>query len=117
MVSNSALAAVCIQAGLHEHLIFESFTLANNIQFYAENLKAKQAEEYQAAVNEDRMPGQYWLEVEPPKVRIWTIVLQIHEVHSSLRRRCQTLWNPSSVPSTFLTTFPRAGWRYSLITF
>ena len=78
MVSNSALAAVCIQAGLHEHLIFESFTLANNIQFYAENLKAKQAEEYQAAVNEDRMPGQYWLEVEPPKVCIRTIVLQIY---------------------------------------
>ncbi|THH17944.1 hypothetical protein EW146_g2946 [Bondarzewia mesenterica] len=67
MVSNAALAAVCIQAGLHEHLIFESFTLASNIQTYAENIKAKQAEEHDLAAKEGRSPGQYWVDVEPPK--------------------------------------------------
>ncbi|KAI0069087.1 ribonuclease III [Artomyces pyxidatus] len=67
MVSNSALAAICIYAGLHEHLMFESFNLANNIKAYAEALKIKQNEEYELAAQEGRSPGQYWLETEPPK--------------------------------------------------
>lgn len=69
MVSNSTLAAVCAWSGLHEHLLFESYSLANSIRAYADELKTKQTEEYELAVRENRSPGQYWLEVEPPKVR------------------------------------------------
>lgn len=67
MVSNSALAAVCVWSGLQEHLLFESYSLANNIQTYADQLRLRQAEEYEAAEKEYRTPGQYWLEMEPPK--------------------------------------------------
>ena len=74
MVSNSALAAVCVWSGLQEHLLFESYILASSIQAYADALKVKQANEYELADKEDRQPGQYWLEIEPPKVnyhRFW----------------------------------------------
>jgi len=69
MVSNSTLAALCVWSRLQEHLMFESDQLANSIQTYADQLKAKQIEEYQQAEREGRAPGQYWLESEPPKVR------------------------------------------------
>jgi endoribonuclease Dicer len=68
MVSNSALAAVCVWSGLQEHLLFESYTLGGSIQAYADELKVKQAKEYELAKKDNRPPGQYWLEIEPPKV-------------------------------------------------
>jgi endoribonuclease Dicer len=71
MVSNSALAAVCVWSGLQEHLLFESYILAGSIQAYADELKVKQAKEYDHAEQEDRPPGQYWLEIEPPKVNYY----------------------------------------------
>ncbi|KAF7966789.1 hypothetical protein HWV62_36991 [Athelia sp. TMB] len=67
MVSNSALAAVCVQSGLQEHLLFDSYILASSIQTYTDELAAKQAAEYALAEKEDRQPGQYWLDLEPPK--------------------------------------------------
>ena len=67
MVSNAALAAVCVWAGLHDYLLFESAALEENIQTYADELAEKQREEYAQAAREDRQPGQYWVEVEPPK--------------------------------------------------
>ncbi|EGO27424.1 hypothetical protein SERLADRAFT_446652 [Serpula lacrymans var. lacrymans S7.9] len=67
MVSNSALAAVCVWSGLHEHILYESFPLAGNIQGYIDELKKKQTEEYELAAREQRTPGQFWLDVEPPK--------------------------------------------------
>ncbi|KAI9512169.1 ribonuclease III, partial [Russula earlei] len=67
MVSNQALGAICVEAGLYEHLMFESFDLANKIRAYAENLKRKRDVEYELAKQEDRAPGQYWIETTPPK--------------------------------------------------
>ncbi|KAJ6599151.1 hypothetical protein DFH09DRAFT_1243597 [Mycena vulgaris] len=66
MVSNSALAAVCISSGLHKHLLL-STRLSNSVADYIEQLKAKQTEEYELARVEKRSPGQYWHELEPPK--------------------------------------------------
>lgn len=68
MVSNSALAAVCVSSGLQEHLLFESYHLATSIRIYANQIKAKQEEEHKAAEAEGRPCGQYWLDIEPPKV-------------------------------------------------
>jgi endoribonuclease Dicer len=68
MVSNSALAAVCVSSGLQDYILFESHILANSIQKYADQMKAKQSAEYALARMEGRPPGQYWLETEPPKV-------------------------------------------------
>lgn len=67
-MSNSTLAAVCVWSGLQEHLLFESYILAGSIQAYADELKLKQTKEYELAEKENRAPGQYWLEIEPPKV-------------------------------------------------
>jgi endoribonuclease Dicer len=68
MVSNQALGAICVEVGLHDHLMFESFDLANKIRTYAENLKQKREAEYDLARKEDRSPGQYWIDTSPPKV-------------------------------------------------
>ncbi|KAI5124869.1 hypothetical protein M0805_007301 [Coniferiporia weirii] len=67
MVSNATLAAVCVWAGLHKHLLFESNALDDSIQTYAIALKGKQKEAYEQASRENGPPGQYWVEVEPPK--------------------------------------------------
>lgn len=69
MVSNPALGAICVDVGLHKHLMFESFDLANKIRAYTENLKRKRDAEYELAKEEGRAPGQYWIDVIPPKVR------------------------------------------------
>ena len=70
MVSNSALAAVCVWSGLHEFLLFESSQLSTSIQGYAIELKGRQEQEYVLAEQEGRSAGQYWLDIEPPKVQI-----------------------------------------------
>jgi endoribonuclease Dicer len=68
MVANSALAALSVFSGLHMHLLFESYSLATNIEAYVDELKVRQLQEYDLAEKEGRSPGQYWLEIEPPKV-------------------------------------------------
>ncbi|KAJ7179238.1 hypothetical protein C8R46DRAFT_1073070 [Mycena filopes] len=67
MVSNSALAAVCISSGLHNHFL-QATRLTGAVTDYMERLQVKQAEEYELARVEKRPPGQYWQEIEPPKV-------------------------------------------------
>ncbi|KAJ7507711.1 hypothetical protein B0H11DRAFT_1968259 [Mycena galericulata] len=67
MVSNSALAAVCISSGLHKHLLLAS-RLSSSVADYMEQLQSKQTEEYEMARVEKRPPGQYWHEIEAPKV-------------------------------------------------
>lgn len=68
MVTNFALAAICVETGLYKHMIFESSTLGEEIEEYAVQIQRAQALEYKIADNEDRPPGQYWVDIEPPKV-------------------------------------------------
>ncbi|KAI0352690.1 hypothetical protein OH77DRAFT_1428097 [Trametes cingulata] len=69
MVSNRALAALCVHAGLHRHLHLASEQLAGTIRRYVDALAELRAREYDASAREERLPGQYWLDVpmEPPK--------------------------------------------------
>ncbi|KAI0829411.1 hypothetical protein BC628DRAFT_1360416 [Trametes gibbosa] len=69
MVSNRALAAFCVHTGLYQHLHFASEQLDDAISRYATALAELRQREYAAAAREERLPGQYWLEVsmEPPK--------------------------------------------------
>ncbi|KAJ7499006.1 hypothetical protein FB451DRAFT_1203918 [Mycena latifolia] len=67
MVSNSALAAVCISSGLYKHLLLAA-RISHTVNEYIEQLTVKQTEEYELARAEKRSPGQYWHELEPPKV-------------------------------------------------
>ncbi|KAI0939123.1 hypothetical protein AcV5_000626 [Taiwanofungus camphoratus] len=68
MVSNSALAALCVSCGLHEHIQHVAPELRNSIQAYMGKVNALQKHEYALAERERRPPGQYWLEVDHPKV-------------------------------------------------
>ncbi|KAK0212596.1 hypothetical protein DFS33DRAFT_1248292 [Desarmillaria ectypa] len=67
MVSNRALAALCVCSGLHQHLLFQSTELALCISNYEKEVKRKQSEEYTAAQKEGRAPGQFWFDIDPPK--------------------------------------------------
>ncbi|KAK0454722.1 hypothetical protein EV421DRAFT_1758788 [Armillaria borealis] len=67
MVSNRALAALCVCSGLHQHLLFQSAELALSISSYEKEVKRKQSEEYTAAQQEGRAPGQFWFDIDPPK--------------------------------------------------
>ena len=70
MVSNSVLAAISVHYGLHKFLMIESESVKKAIDKYVPELEENQREEYALAEKEGRMPGQYWLEVDPPKVCI-----------------------------------------------
>ncbi|KAF8138575.1 hypothetical protein EV363DRAFT_1394017 [Boletus edulis] len=65
MVSNAALAALCVSCGLHKHLHFDSYALATTFETYAQQVEAKRLEAEVTA--EDSHPRQHWLQVEPPK--------------------------------------------------
>ncbi|THV08645.1 ribonuclease III [Dendrothele bispora CBS 962.96] len=67
MVSNSALAAISVHIGLHKHLIVGSPHVAAEVREYETLLQQKRQEEYRLAEKERRSPGQYWLDLEPPK--------------------------------------------------
>ena len=67
-MSNVTLAAVCVSAGLHEYLHYESAALAASIRAYAVDLTGNPEAEIRKAAEEHRPPGQYWIEIEPPKV-------------------------------------------------
>ncbi|KAK7061646.1 hypothetical protein R3P38DRAFT_2494335 [Favolaschia claudopus] len=66
MVSNSTLAAICVLSGLHQHILLASH-FANSVSEYISRLKLKRSEEYELARLEERSPGQYWQETDPPK--------------------------------------------------
>ncbi|KAG6813492.1 hypothetical protein H0H92_010517 [Tricholoma furcatifolium] len=68
MVSNSALAALCVCSGLHEHFVHNSQPLQSSIYDYVLKLKASQAKAYRDAEVEGRLPGQFWEEINAPKV-------------------------------------------------
>lgn len=68
MVTNFALAAVCVEMGLYKYMIFESTTLGTEIEEYVVHLERARDLEYKIADNEGRPPGQYWVDIEPPKV-------------------------------------------------
>ena len=103
MVSNQALGAICIEVGLHEHLMFESFDLANKIRAYTETLKQKRDAEYELAKKEDRPPGQYWIDATPPKARAY-VGYALPTTADFGSRHFQMLSSPSSVQFLFRTT-------------
>lgn len=67
MVSNSALAALCVSSGLYRHLHYDSHSLARSFEAYVKKVEAWRLEETKIAAQNDRSPGQYWLDIESPK--------------------------------------------------
>ncbi|KAL4075936.1 hypothetical protein J3A83DRAFT_4088626 [Scleroderma citrinum] len=67
MVSNSVLAAVCVSSGLYKHLHYDSYPLGSSFAAYVERLELRRLQEIESATRQERSPGQYWLDIEPPK--------------------------------------------------
>jgi endoribonuclease Dicer len=74
MVTNTALATICVETELYKYIIHDSPTLQTSIDEYVRELKKSRNVEYQLAESEGRMPGQYWVDVEPPKVVHFTTI-------------------------------------------
>ncbi len=68
MVNNIALGALCIECGLDAFIIHDSSSLQKSINAYRTDARKAQKLEYDLAEAEGRMPGQYWVDLEPPKV-------------------------------------------------
>lgn len=68
MVSNLVLAALCVHLGLDVHIQHVKDPIPASVKSYRTRLRALQDSEYKLAEKEQRSPGQYWLEAEPPKV-------------------------------------------------
>ena len=68
MVSNSTLAAVAVDSGLHEHIRCSSKEVASAIKLYAQKIIALRDQEYRDAEAEERLPNQFWLDLDAPKV-------------------------------------------------
>ncbi|KAI0091960.1 hypothetical protein BDY19DRAFT_1027492 [Irpex rosettiformis] len=67
MVSNQTLAALCVLTSLHEAVQCGG-DIGRAITAYGKRINGLKAQEYKSATTERRLPGQFWLEVEPPKI-------------------------------------------------
>ncbi|KAJ7601032.1 hypothetical protein C8J56DRAFT_24327 [Mycena floridula] len=68
MVSNAALATICLNSGLASHVRVSDFPdLAEATREYATTLEGMRSKEYELAQREGRNPGQYWSDIEPIK--------------------------------------------------
>ncbi|EIN10713.1 ribonuclease III [Punctularia strigosozonata HHB-11173 SS5] len=69
MVSNDALAALCVTSGIYEHLLVDRRSeLYRTTQNYRKLILQRQQAENAAARAELRSPGQFWHDVPAPKV-------------------------------------------------
>jgi endoribonuclease Dicer len=68
MVSNVSLAAACVTVGLHEHLHIPNGAIASSIRVYVASLETRRQAEYATVQKEGCSPGQYWVNMTPPKV-------------------------------------------------
>ncbi|KAI0698923.1 hypothetical protein BC835DRAFT_1333420 [Cytidiella melzeri] len=67
MVSNQTLAALCVVTGLHEAAQC-SGDIGRAITGYAKRINTLKDQEYKRARVAGQLPGQFWLEAEPPKI-------------------------------------------------
>lgn len=77
MVSNSTLSAICVVTGLFEYIQLSAGNVRSAISNYAKKLRYLRDQEYKRALSESRLPGQFWLEAEPPKVCVRVLPNQI----------------------------------------
>lgn len=68
MVSNSALAALCVKCEIHNLIDMRAHGALNSLDVYVSALTAALREEERISAREGRLPGQYWLRIQTPKV-------------------------------------------------
>lgn len=72
MVSNSTLAAIAVLSGLHEHVRCSSKGVVAAIKLYAQKIQVLREQEHRDAEAEGRLPNQFWLDLDAPKVHLYT---------------------------------------------
>lgn len=68
MVSNSALAALCVKCGIHQLVDTKGHGTSHNLNAYVSAVTTALQEEQWVSSREGRPLGQYWLGLQPPKV-------------------------------------------------
>lgn len=68
MVSNSALAALCVKCGIHNLVDMKAHGVLNGLDVYVSAVTAALQEEQRASTREGKLPGQYWLRIQTPRV-------------------------------------------------
>ena len=67
MVSNSALAALCVKCGIHQLVDTRVYGVSKSFDAYVSAVTAALDGEQRASSREGRPPGQYWLQLQVPK--------------------------------------------------
>ena len=111
MVSNSALAALCVKCGIHQLMDTRVYGAAHNLNAYVSAVTAALQEEQKTSSREGRPPGQYWLRFQPPKVSQPT--RSKPECSDIICRRYQTSWKASWGLCTSQITAPFRGRKNS----
>lgn len=68
MVSNSALAALCVKCGIHQLVDTRAHGISHNVKAYVSAVTTALHEERRASSQEGRHPAQYWLRFQSPEV-------------------------------------------------
>jgi endoribonuclease Dicer len=70
MTANTALAAICVANGLHQHIRNVPPTEMSAMTAYVARVDKAREEDQTQAMHESRRPGQYWVGLNEPKVRL-----------------------------------------------
>jgi len=105
MVSNSALAALCVKCGIHQLVDTRAYGISNSLNAYVSAVTTALQEEQRASSREGRPPGQYWLRLQTPKVCPLTPNARGRS-DKCLSRHSQTSWKVSLGLYTPRTTAP-----------
>lgn len=75
MVSNPPLATLCVTSGMYEFVEAGPHHLGDSLKRFVEEVLARRDKEFELAAKENRSPGQYWLDIECPKVPFHLMLL------------------------------------------
>ncbi|KAL7411089.1 hypothetical protein BDY24DRAFT_397668 [Mrakia frigida] len=68
MINNHTAASFCVHLGLNEFAVFDNTLVQRAITEYVPRIKRAKEKEEELAKSEGRDPGQYWAEIDPPKL-------------------------------------------------
>jgi endoribonuclease Dicer len=70
MTANTTLAAICIESGLYRHMHAGPPTTTSAVAGYAARLDVARRQEQARLAQEGQRPGQFWVNLDEPKVLI-----------------------------------------------
>jgi len=68
MINNHTTASFCVHLGLQDFAVFDNPLMQRAIAEYVPRIRRAKVKEEELAKSEGREPGQYWAEIDSPKV-------------------------------------------------